>query len=60
MKKDFDGFEYFSHRLEEVFGPEFTNSGEFNKILKSSSGGIENGEYGKIKKLFFFFRIQYS
>ncbi|KAG2236174.1 hypothetical protein INT48_003793 [Thamnidium elegans] len=45
MEKDFDGFEYFSHRLEEVFGPEFTKSGEFNKILKSSSGGIENGEY---------------
>jgi hypothetical protein len=30
-----------------VFGPEFTNSGEFDKILKSTSGGIENGEYGK-------------
>lgn len=47
MKKDFSDFEYFSHRLEDVFGPEFTNSGEFDKILKSTSGGIENGEYGK-------------
>lgn len=50
MEKDFDGFKYFSHRLEEVLGPGFTNSGEFNKILKSSSGGIENGEYGNKKK----------
>lgn len=50
MEKDFNGFEYFSHRLEEVLGSEFTNSGEFNKILKSSSGGIENGEYGNKKK----------
>lgn len=49
MKQDFSTFQYFSHRLEEVFGPEFTKSGTFDKVLKSTSGGVENGEYGKKK-----------
>ncbi|GAN00665.1 cytoplasmic tRNA 2-thiolation protein 2-like [Mucor ambiguus] len=45
FKQHYSEFEYFSYRLEEVFGPEFTKSDTFDKILKSTSGGIENGEY---------------
>ncbi|OAD01597.1 hypothetical protein MUCCIDRAFT_156834 [Mucor lusitanicus CBS 277.49] len=45
FKQHYSEFEYFSYRLEEVFGPEFTKSDTFDKILKSISGGIENGEY---------------
>jgi hypothetical protein len=48
FKQHYSEFEYFSYRLEEVFGPEFTKSDTFDKILKSTSGGIENGEYGKM------------
>ncbi|CAO3631696.1 unnamed protein product [Mucor fragilis] len=45
FKQHYSEFEYFSYRLEEVFGPEFTKSDTFDKILQSTSGGIENGEY---------------
>ncbi|KAI7904948.1 uncharacterized protein BX663DRAFT_501126 [Cokeromyces recurvatus] len=45
MKEYFTEFEYFSYRLEEVFGSGFTKNVEFNQILKSVSGGIENGDY---------------
>lgn len=48
FKQHYSEFEYFSYRLEEVFGPEFTKSDTFDKILQSTSGGIENGEYGKM------------
>jgi hypothetical protein len=51
MKKYYPEFEFFSHRLEEVFGPGFTKSSEFDKILKSTSGGTENEDYGKKKKV---------
>jgi hypothetical protein len=46
MTTNFPDFEYFSHRLEDVFGPGFTKSAEFEGILKSTSNGTENGEYG--------------
>lgn len=49
MKEDFSAFEYFSYRLEEVFKPEFTKSSTFDKGLKSTTGGIENAEYGELK-----------
>ncbi|KAI9480418.1 MAG: hypothetical protein EXX96DRAFT_562519 [Benjaminiella poitrasii] len=45
MKSYFTEFEYFSYRLEDVFGPGFTKNTDFNKVLKSASGGIENGDY---------------
>ncbi|KAI8370943.1 hypothetical protein BD560DRAFT_396404 [Blakeslea trispora] len=45
IKENYSEFEYFSYRLEQVFGPEFTKSSEFNKILKSTSGGTENKDY---------------
>jgi hypothetical protein len=50
MKQNYPDFQYFSHRLEDVFGPGFTKSGAFDKVLKSTSGGTENGEYGKKSK----------
>ncbi|KAI8645451.1 hypothetical protein BD408DRAFT_338771 [Parasitella parasitica] len=45
LRQNFSKFNYFSHRLEEIFGPEFTKNGAFDKILKSTSGGIENKDY---------------
>lgn len=51
MKEDYSAFEYFSYGLEQVFSPEFTKSGTFNKSLKSTTGGTENAEYGKKEDL---------
>lgn len=51
MKEDYSAFEYFNYGLEEVFNPEFTKSGTFNKSLKSTTGGTENAEYGKEEDL---------
>lgn len=48
MKEDYSAFEYFNYGLEEVFNPEFTKSGTFNKSLKSTTGGTENAEYEHI------------
>ncbi|CEP14391.1 hypothetical protein [Parasitella parasitica] len=45
LKQNYPQCEYFGHRLEEVFGPEFTRNGAVDKILRSTSGGVENTDY---------------
>lgn len=45
MKNHFSDYEYHSHRLEDIFKAEFKKNPNFDKIMHSTCGGIENRDY---------------